>query len=87
MSKNLVGCKHCIACSDIENQSYCIENVPYEKDDFLRIKDTYLATHIPQITHTENYISTSNSNKLSTHLNNALYAYNTHTAQNVCFVG
>jgi len=87
MCENIVGCQHCISCRDMENQSYCIENISYSKDDFLRLKDVYISIDLAKTTQTDRNISMGNANKLSTNLNNALYAYNTHTAQNVCFVG
>jgi hypothetical protein len=34
-SSNLVGCTHCFACSNLTNQSYCIENITYPKDEYL----------------------------------------------------
>ena len=35
---NCVGCHNCIACADLENSSYCIENVQYSKEEFFGIK-------------------------------------------------
>ena len=43
-SSNLVWCKECLFCSDIENQSYSIYNVPYPKDEYLKRKQEILAT-------------------------------------------
>jgi hypothetical protein len=33
-SKNLIWCTHCIACSWLENQSYCIQNKQYSKEEY-----------------------------------------------------
>ena len=37
-SANLNGCKDCIFCTDLENQSYCIENKQFEKDEYMKQK-------------------------------------------------
>ncbi len=41
-STNLLWCTHCIDCHDLENKSYCINNVEYEKEEYLEKKDEYL---------------------------------------------
>lgn len=41
-STNLVWCKECLLCNDIENSSYMIKNVKYEKDEYYRQKKDIL---------------------------------------------
>ncbi|MBU0627206.1 hypothetical protein KKH82_07475 [Patescibacteria group bacterium] len=41
-SENLVGCQNCISCSDLENQSYCIQNKKYTKEEYLEKKEEIL---------------------------------------------
>lgn len=42
-STNLIGCSECILCDGLENQSYCIENRPYQKEEYLKRKSEILA--------------------------------------------
>jgi len=32
----MVGCHHCIMCDDMENESYCIKNKKYEKEEYMK---------------------------------------------------
>lgn len=41
-SVNLVWCSECIWCSWLENQSYCIQNVPYQKEEYFQKKKKLL---------------------------------------------
>ena len=41
-SVNLVWCSECIWCSWLENQSYCIQNIQYDKQDYLDKKEKLL---------------------------------------------
>jgi len=41
-STNLIGCSECINCSNIQNQSYCIENIPYSKEEYIERKKELL---------------------------------------------
>ncbi len=42
-SSNLIWCKECILCKWLENQSYCIENKQYNKEEFYKKKVEILA--------------------------------------------
>jgi len=42
-SSNLRGCQECLFCDGLENQSYCIANVRYEKEEYLTRKEELLA--------------------------------------------
>ncbi|MEK7548258.1 MAG: hypothetical protein AAB540_05165 [Patescibacteria group bacterium] len=37
-SEDLIGCTECISCSNLRNQSFCIENKKYEKNEYFRKK-------------------------------------------------
>ncbi len=41
-SDNLTGCSECIFCNNLDNQSYCIENKVYAKEDYLQKKQELL---------------------------------------------
>jgi len=41
-STNLVGCSECIGCDNLDNEKYCINNIQYEKAEYLRLKDEIL---------------------------------------------
>ena len=41
-SSNLIGCKECLFCDDLENQSYCIHNQAYEKSEYFAKKNELL---------------------------------------------
>jgi hypothetical protein len=41
-STNLLGCSHCIDCTWLENQSYCINNKQYTKEEFDLYKKSML---------------------------------------------
>jgi hypothetical protein len=37
-SSNLIGCYECLFCNDIQNQSYCINNIMYPKEEYKKKK-------------------------------------------------
>ena len=39
---NCIGCHFCIECNDLDNASYCIRNQQYTKEEFHRMKNSYL---------------------------------------------
>lgn len=41
-SNNCIWCKECIFCNDLENQSYCINNTQYTKEEYFLKKDIIL---------------------------------------------
>lgn len=42
-SSNLVWCTECVGCQNLDNQSYCIKNKKYAKEEYLRLKKQLLA--------------------------------------------
>ncbi len=41
-SSNMLGCNDCIACSNLENMSYCIENKSYSKEEYSKLRNSFL---------------------------------------------
>jgi hypothetical protein len=41
-SANMVGCRECIGCHNLENKEYCIENVQLTKDEYIQRKNEIL---------------------------------------------
>ena len=41
-SSNLIWCQECILCDNIENKSYCIQNVEYSKEEYFLKKEILL---------------------------------------------
>ena len=41
-SSNLIGCSECILCDDLSNQSYCIQNKQYTKEQYSELKNKVL---------------------------------------------
>jgi hypothetical protein len=42
-STNLIGCSECLFCDWLQNQTYCIRNTQYEKDEYLQKKQELLS--------------------------------------------
>ena len=45
-SNNLIWCRECLACTNLDNQSYCIENVQYTKEEYLSRKQEYISQYL-----------------------------------------
>lgn len=41
-STNLIGCQECLFCDDLQNQSFCINNKSYSREEYLLKKDDLL---------------------------------------------
>ncbi len=41
-SSNLIGCNECILCNDLQNKTYCINNIEYSKDEYSKQKEEFL---------------------------------------------
>lgn len=41
-STNLIACQECLFCDGLENQSYCIRNEQYTKDEYFEKKQILL---------------------------------------------
>ncbi len=39
---NMIGCNECVDCDWLQNQSYCINNNPYSKEEYLQKKEEIL---------------------------------------------
>ena len=42
-STNLISCQECLFCDNLENQSYCIHNQQYTKEQYIQEKTKILA--------------------------------------------
>ena len=96
-SSNLMGCHDCIFCNDLENQSYCIENRQYSKEEFisnkdqlLRDKEVYLSQYLQLTSVGKNFNSSDaqgnfliNSDKIE----NGNLTYNLHEGRNCILTG
>jgi hypothetical protein len=38
----LIGCQECLFCDDLQNQSFCINNKSYSREEYLLKKDDLL---------------------------------------------
>jgi hypothetical protein len=38
----MTGCQHCINCDNLDNKSYCINNLQLSKDEYLEQKEKIL---------------------------------------------
>lgn len=41
-SANLIGCHECVMCNSLQNMSYCIKNVAYDKETYFAMKEKIL---------------------------------------------
>ena len=97
LSTNLLGCRECIACHSLANQSYCIENIHYEKSEYLARKAHYLADkrdffarYCALSNHSDNPGSTDSVGKYlihCDHVENGLYVHHVHNGRNLIMVG
>ena len=46
---NCIGCHFCIECTNLDNASYCIKNQQYTKEEFNRVKNSYLPRQYEQL--------------------------------------
>lgn len=85
---NLVGCQECILCHDLTNKSYCIDNIQYEKDEYMIKKDAILSDKKKFEQRHKNTLSQNSDTMIGgTDTENALYSYNVHTWKNIVFCG
>jgi hypothetical protein len=93
---NCIGCKECIWCSELENKSYCIDNVQYDKGAYGVKKTQILANkslyHGKINDLQSNGINTWSSNvsgsflSYSQDVDNGYYSYNIHKARNIMYM-
>lgn len=94
---NCIGCYECVWCDGLVNQSYCIDNTSYTKEeyqsrkkDFLKAKSQFEDKYsrislqgscIGSSKTTWSFVVNSES------VENGYFSYNTKDARNICFVG
>jgi len=84
-SHNLIGCQECIACEWLFNQSYCIENIAYSKEQYFLKKQDMLHeyNHGRKIVR---YKKSNNSCFQCDELENGMFCSYVKNGRNVCFV-
>ncbi len=95
-SSNLIGCSECICCDNLENTSFCIQNIKYEKEEYLRRKQEILSNpfqfeqlHAKVNTKANNLSSKQVSGQFcvySENVENGFFAYRVENARNIFFV-
>jgi hypothetical protein len=93
---NMIGCNECLFCEGLENQSYCIENVSYDKDtyfakkqDILKEKGTFTLPNLkgqPLQIQTFNCVNTTFAVN-SSNIENGRNVYNVQGGRNLYDVG
>ena len=97
-SSSLIGCHECLLCNDLENQSYCINNKTYTKEDyyqekekFLENKDLFVSMHKSVFdSPTHNLVCSNTTGKADIECNNvenAYYCYNVNNGRNLFLHG
>ncbi len=96
-SSNLTWCHDCIACSALQNQSYCIQNTQYSKEEYLLRKETILQDKrnfdalFSQIPMTEKLLACKDTTGIytikSTDLEDGNFTYRINHGKNTLFVG
>ncbi len=94
---NLIGCSECIFCDNLENKKYCIKNIEYSKEEYLKKKWEILEKKLEfsqyylQLNKTANNIASTNVTGQfcveSDNIENGYFSYRLHSGRNVIFVG
>jgi len=93
---NCIWCSDCIACDKLENQTYCIKNKQYSKEEYDRLKDKILSDKWHYTTSSSklnNLWSNNGSTNVvgsflvnSTDITNGYYSYNIKTGRNIMYM-
>jgi len=96
-SSNLIWCNNCVLCNNLQNQSYCINNIQLEKEEFVRQKQGLLSKKTDFIKFYRdkkvwgiNFASQNVSGSFiikSENIENGQVVYQTKNWRNLCFVG
>jgi len=95
-SSNMVGCHDCLLCTNLLNQSYCIQNQAYPKEEYLVKKEEFLAQKEQFMqrydeTKTNEFIISKNVTGHffieSQNVQDGLYAYRMRDSQNIFLSG
>lgn len=95
-STNCIWCSECINCSDLENKSYCINNINYSKEEYTSKKNEILQQR-DSFPLWYSWLNTlwscaSSTNTIwsfvvnSTNVENGYYSYNMNECRNVFFL-
>lgn len=96
-STNLIGCTECMLCNNLENQSYCINNQPYPKEEYLKRKSEILADKDKYMEYCNRLdvgkgqlLSTDSKGKFlikTNNVENGYFIYNIQGGRNAMFAG
>lgn len=89
LSTNLISCQYCIKCDWLQNQSYCIDNIQYWKEEFFVLKKQFLADNIMWMYKLYASIikfSFDSTSKLSDSLDHTLFIYNSYNCKNTVLI-
>jgi hypothetical protein len=100
-SRNMTGCQECINCNNLTNQSYCIDNIPYPKEEYLAKKAELLRdtstfesryTSLLQSTYQEGYSIASDNVQggfivQGNNIHKGYYVYNVRDGKNLILAG
>ncbi|EKE26116.1 MAG: hypothetical protein ACD_4C00428G0001 [uncultured bacterium (gcode 4)] len=94
-STNLIWCNECLFCNDLQNQSYCIKNKNYSKDEYIKLKNeifsakkVFLELYKKLQLNNSQLISKNSSWKFiikSDNVENWNFIYNVNNGRNVMF--
>lgn len=84
-SHNMMWCQECIACNDLVNKSYHIENIPYSKEEYTEKKEKALHQYLHK-EKTTNFDKTGASLFQCHDLENGIFCSYMQSWRNVCFV-
>ncbi len=86
-SSDMEWCHECLFCSWLQNQSYCISNIPYPKEEytvqkklFLGQKENYFKRYLDVRSHKGTFLFCEN-------VSNASFSYQVRNGRNIVFAG
>ena len=79
-----IGCTECLGCTGLRNVSYHIENIGYEKDEYLVKKQTWIQSQSWANTIPVDFARTVLQ---SSDVEDGLFCFNVHRGRNVAFSG
>lgn len=69
---NCIGCAHCLFCNDMENASYCIQNIEYSPEEYQQKKQALLKKNKHKFYQTYTSLSAKSKNIVSDNVSGQL---------------